>query len=131
MARQRPVADGFSAARQVYTYRAGALFELYANPNYVSTILLEPGETLTNIAAGDTSRWMVTQAEAETQSAPRTIVLVKPHAPGLRTNIVLITDPQGVIFITNQRPWLLQLAWKQPEQTIETIRRHRQSYLGS
>lgn len=41
-------------------------------------------------------------------------------------DIVLITDPQGVIFITNQRPWLLQLAWKQPEQTIETIRKHRQ-----
>lgn len=91
-ARQRPAADGFNAARQIYTYRPGALFELYANPNYVSTILLEPGETLTNIAAGDTSRWMVTQADAETQSAPRTIVLVKPHAAGLRTNIVLITD---------------------------------------
>jgi type IV secretion system protein TrbG len=91
-ARQRPAADGFNAARQIYVYRPGALFELYANPNYVSTILLEPGETLTNIAAGDTSRWMVTQADAETQSAPRTIVLVKPHAAGLRTNIVLITD---------------------------------------
>lgn len=91
-ARQRPAPDGFNAARQIYTYRAGALFELYANPNYVSTILLEPGETLTNIAAGDTSRWMVTQAESETQSLPRTIVLVKPQASGLRTNIVLITD---------------------------------------
>jgi P-type conjugative transfer protein TrbG len=91
-ARQRPAADSFAAARQIYTYQPGALFELYANPNYVSTILLEPGETLSNIAAGDTSRWMVTQAETESQSLPRTIVLVKPHTTGLRTNIVLITD---------------------------------------
>ena len=113
-ARQRPVADGFSAARQVYTYRAGALFELYANPNYVSTILLEPGETLTNIAAGDTSRWMVTQAEAETQSAPRTIVLVKPHAPGLRTNIVLITDRRTYLIeaiAQSGNAYAAQVAW--------------------
>jgi len=113
-ARQRPAADGFSAARQVYNYRAGALFELYANPNYVSTILLEPGETLTNIAAGDTSRWMVTQAEAETQSMPRTIVLVKPHAPGLRTNIVLITDRRTYLIeaiAQGGNAYAAQVAW--------------------
>lgn len=113
-ARQRPAADGFNAARQVYTYRAGALFELYANPNYVSTILLEPGETLTNIAAGDTSRWMVTQAEAETQSFPRTIVLVKPHAAGLRTNIVLITDRRTYLIeaiAQGGNAYAAQVAW--------------------
>jgi type IV secretion system protein VirB9 len=114
IARQRPAADGFSAARQVYNYRAGALFELYANPNYVSTILLEAGETLTNIAAGDTSRWMVTQAEAETQSAPRTIVLVKPHASGLRTNIVLITDRRTYLIeaiAQSGNAYAAQVAW--------------------
>ena len=91
-ARQRPTPDAFNQARHIFSYQPGALFELYTNPNYVSTILLEPGETLNDIAAGDTSRWMVTEAMAETESDPRTIVLVKPQSNGLRTNIVLITD---------------------------------------
>lgn len=91
-ARQSPTRDGFAKARHVYTYEPGALYEVYANPNYVSTILLEPGETLADIAAGDTSRWMVSQAEGESEGDARTIVMVKPNAAGLRTNIVLITD---------------------------------------
>jgi type IV secretion system protein VirB9 len=91
-ARQSPTRDGFAQARHVYTYEPGALYEVYANPNYVSTILLEPGETLADIAAGDTSRWMVSQAEGESEGDSRTIVLVKPNAAGIRTNIVLITD---------------------------------------
>lgn len=91
-ARQRPERDGFDAARYVYTYAPGAIFELYANPNFVSTILLEEGERLTNVAAGDTSRWQVSEANAEGLSGLRTILLVKPVAAGLRTNIVLVTD---------------------------------------
>ncbi|MBI3438927.1 MAG: TrbG/VirB9 family P-type conjugative transfer protein [Proteobacteria bacterium] len=90
--RQRPARAVFQGARLVYSFQSGALYELDANPNYVSTILLEPGETLNTIAAGDTSRWMVTEAEGDAQIDGRTIVLVKPQATGLRTNIVLITD---------------------------------------
>jgi len=90
--RQRPRPEDFQSARQIYQYQHGAIYELYTNPNYVSTILLEPGETLTSVAAGDTSRWMVTTAEAETEVDGRTIVLIKPQATGLRTNIVLVTD---------------------------------------
>lgn len=91
-ARQRPSAEGFDGARHVYRYEPGALYELYANPAFISTILLEPGETLIDIAAGDTARWMVTETTAETQGEARVVVLVKPQAVGLRTNIVLITD---------------------------------------
>ncbi len=41
-------------------------------------------------------------------------------------DIVLVVDPQGVIFISSQRPWLLQLAWPLSEAEIETIRSERQ-----
>lgn len=91
-ARQRPGREGFEAARYIYTYAPGAIFELYANPNFISTILLEAGETLTSVAAGDTSRWQVSEAIAESAFGVRTMLLVKPAAVGLRTNIVLVTD---------------------------------------
>src|SRR5690606_37842450 len=93
-------------------------YELYTNPNYVSTILLEPGETLNNIAAGDTSRWMVTQADGETEGEGRTIVLVKPQAAGLRTNVVLITDRRTYLIEAISQSgsaYSAQVAWSYPQ----------------
>lgn len=116
-ARQRPDREGFDAARYVYTYAPGALYELYANPNFISTILLEEGETLQDVAAGDTSRWLVTETTAEGASSPRTIVLVKPQASGLRTNIVLVTDRRTyLVEATSQtsEAYSAQIAWCYP-----------------
>lgn len=114
-ARQRPSRSRFEHARQVYEYQPGALFVVYANPQYVSTILLERGERLFNIAAGDTSRWMVTQAEGDDQGG--TIVLIKPQAANLRTNIVLITDRRTYLVeaISQTGPaYSAQIAWSYP-----------------
>lgn len=117
-ARQSPTRDGFVQARHVYAYEPGAIFEVYAHPSYVSTILLEPGETLTDIAAGDTSRWMVTQADSETAEDPRTVVLVKPNTSGLRTNIVLITDRRTYLIeavAQTGAAYSAQVAWSYPQ----------------
>ena len=116
-ARQRPMSDAFNQARHVFSYQPGALYELYTNPNYVSTILLEPGETLTDIAAGDTSRWMVTEATGESETEPRTIVLVKPQTTGLRTNVVLITDRRTYLVEAISQAgsaYAAQVAWSYP-----------------
>lgn len=113
-ARQRPDSEGFEAARYVYTYAPGALYELYANPAFISTILLEEGEALVDVAAGDTARWMVTQTTSQGDWAPRTLVLVKPQAPGLRTNIVLVTDRRTYMVeaVSHAREaYSAQIAW--------------------
>src|SRR6201995_694516 len=122
-ARHGPVSSLFQQARQIYAYQPGAIYELYANPNYISSILLEPGETLNTIAAGDTSRWMVTQAEGETDSDGRTIVLVKPQAANLRTNIVLITDRRTYLVEAISgagREYSAEVAWTYPQPTQQT-----------
>jgi type IV secretion system protein VirB9 len=118
-ARQRPEGAGFEAARYVYTYAPGALYELYANPNFISTILLEEGETLQAIAAGDTSRWQVSETTSDGAFAPRTIVLVKPAAAGLRTNIVLVTDRRSYLVEAQSQAgesYSAQIAWCYPER---------------
>lgn len=119
-ARQRPNAAAFDGARQIYAYEPGALYELYANPNYISTILLEPGETLIDIAAGDTARWIVTETTAETHTESRTIVLVKPQTRGLRTNIVLVTDRRTYLIEAISQTgdaYAAQIAWTYPRET--------------
>jgi type IV secretion system protein VirB9 len=123
-ARQRPMRNGFVEARHVYSYAPGALYEVYANPSFVSTILLEPGESLSEIAAGDTSRWLVTQANAETEGGGRVIVLVKPQTAGLRTNIVLITDRRTYLVEAISQAgstYSAQIAWCYPAPTPEAL----------
>ncbi|HTM78548.1 MAG TPA: TrbG/VirB9 family P-type conjugative transfer protein [Devosia sp.] len=44
---------------QVYPFTQGALYRLYAAPQKVSDIALQPGEALIAISAGDTVRWAV------------------------------------------------------------------------
>lgn len=124
VARQRPTRDAFAAARQIYAYAPGALYELYASPTHISVILLEPGEIITGIAAGDTSRWMVTEVEAEAQEEPRAIVLVKPHAIGLSTNIVIVTDRRTYLVearaLSGDR-YSAEIAWTYPESDAEAL----------
>ena len=68
-ARQAPARARFVGARQIYAWRPGALYELHASPAFVSAILLESGEALVSIAAGDTQRWSVSEARRQIVSA--------------------------------------------------------------
>jgi type IV secretion system protein VirB9 len=124
-ARQRPLAGGFTQARRVYAYADGAIYELYANPDFISAVLLEPGETLNAIAAGDTARWSVTETQGESEGEGRAIVLVKPQTVGLRTNIVLITDRRTYTIEASSRAgavYSAQIAWSYPQARGPTLR---------
>jgi type IV secretion system protein VirB9 len=83
---------------------------------------LEPGEIITGIGAGDTSRWLVTEVEAEAQQELRAIVLVKPQAIGLSTNIVIVTDRRTYLVearaLSDER-YSAEIAWSYPERDAE------------
>jgi len=89
---QEPTSDGYINAIQVYPYSDGVLYRLYAAPQEVSDIALQPGESLTAISAGDTTRWVVGDTSSGTGSGKQVHILVKPFAAGLRTNLVVTTD---------------------------------------
>ncbi len=119
-ARRRPDPDAFVDATQMYDYAPGALYEVYAAPGYLSTILLEPGEAVVTIAAGDTTRWMVEETTSGDLAEPRTMLLVKPTRAGIRTNIVLATDRRTYLIeavAVQGGAYSAQTAWRYPEQT--------------
>jgi type IV secretion system protein VirB9 len=132
-ARQRPETTSFMQARQIYTYAPGAIYELYTSPSFISAILLEPGESLGDVAAGDTSRWMVQETSAETGVDGRTIVLVKPQATGLRTNIVLVTDRRTYTIeaiAQSGSAYSAQIAWCYPAEEEARMASVDQLYFG-
>lgn len=116
-ARRRPDPEAFVDATQVYDYAPGALFEVYAAPGYLSTILLEPGEAIVTVAAGDTTRWLVEETTSGDLADPRTMLLVKPTRAGIRTNIVLATDRRTYLIeaiAVQGSAYSAQTAWRYP-----------------
>ena len=87
-----PDSETSLGAVQIYPWSEGSIYRLYAAPERISDIELQPGEALVSVAAGDTARWIIGDTSSGSGPARRTHVLVKPAAAGLRTNILIATD---------------------------------------
>src|SRR5271166_1024038 len=82
----------YKTARQViYAYDQGPAPVVDCEPLRTTDIQLQAGETITDVAMGDTERWMATPAAS---GDPRNAVphlAVKPQAPGIETNLTIYT----------------------------------------
>ncbi len=124
---QEPSAMGFLHAVQVYPYSDGALYRLFAAPERITDIVLQPGEALTSVAAGDTARWTVGDTTSGSGPSKRVHVLVKPFAAGLSTNLVITTD-RRVYHLQLQatlRTAMAALSWTYPQDEMVSLQRQR------
>lgn len=87
-----PTANGYVNAVQIYPFSENALYRLYTAPQQVSDVALQPGESLSAISAGDTVRWAVGDTSSGNGQDKQVHVLVKPFAPNLKTNLVILTN---------------------------------------
>lgn len=124
---REPVKSGFLNAVQVYPYSEGALFRLFAAPERVSDIALQPGEALTSVAAGDTVRWTVGDTTSGSGEGRRTHILVKPFAPGLSTNLVITTDRRvyHVQLTSTASTAMTSIRWTYPLDELQALARQR------
>jgi type IV secretion system protein VirB9 len=122
---QEPSAHGYINAVQVYPYMEGALYRLYAAPEQVSDIALQPGETLTAVSAGDTVRWVIGDTTSGSGDAKRVHVLVKPFAPGLETNLVITTDRRSyhLQLESTDRTSMAAISWTYPRDRLLALQR--------
>ena len=123
-ATREPSGRGYLNAAQIYPYVAGTLYRLYAAPERVSEIALEPGETLVSVAAGDTIRWVIGDTSSGSGRTKRTHILVKPTAAGLRTNLVIATDRRiyHVQLESTTRSAMASIAWSYPGDGLMAVR---------
>ena len=110
-ARVEPRREGYYNAIQVFSWSEGALYQVYAAVGQITTIALEPGESLTGagpIAAGDT--------ESGSGANRRFHILVKPTRPDISTNLVVTTDRRTYMIELRARGSLYMpaVAWAYP-----------------
>ncbi len=75
----------------LFPYDEGPQPELDCAPLRTTDIQLQPGETITDVAMGDTERWMATPASSGDPRNPVPHLAVKPQAPGIETNLTIYT----------------------------------------
>lgn len=122
---REPSRAGYVNAVQIYPYSAGALYRLYAAPERVTDIALQPGESVTAVAAGDTVRWTVGDTTSGSGEARRTHILVKPFSAGLKTNLVITTDRRAyhLQLESTARTAMAAISWTYPEDELIALRR--------
>ncbi len=115
-----PMRDGYINAIQVYPFTEGALYRLYAAPERVSDIALQPGEELIAVSAGDTVRWVIGDTVSGSGPGKRVHVLVKPFAAGLETNLVITTDRRAyrLALESTEATAMAALSWAYPRDEL-------------
>lgn len=75
----------------VYDYNEMNQYNVRARIGYITDVTLKPGETLQEIVAGDTERWMVSSANV----AGVYHVYIKPLAKDITTNIIILSNSRS------------------------------------
>lgn len=125
---QEPTAHGYLNAIQVYPFLEGALYRLFAAPEQVSDIALQPGEQLTAVSAGDTVRWVIGDTTSGSAEGKRVHVLVKPFAAGLKTNLLIATDRRSyhLSLESTEKTAMTALSWTYPQDQLLVLKRQNE-----
>jgi P-type conjugative transfer protein TrbG len=120
---QEPTVYGYINAIQVYPFTEGALYRLYAAPEQVTDIALEPGENIVSVSAGDTVRWIVGNTSSGSGTDKLQHVLVKPFAPGLTTNLIIMTDRRSyhLELESTDHTSMAAISWTYPEDQLFSL----------
>ncbi|WP_300526011.1 P-type conjugative transfer protein TrbG [Alcanivorax sp.] len=128
-ARVPPTREGYVNAVQVWPFAGGALYQVYASPERVTVIALQPGEELVTVAAGDTVRWIVGDTSSGTGVEQRVNVLVKPIRVDIRTNLVITTNRRTYLMelISTEKTWMASVSWDYPRDRMLALQRRSQA----
>lgn len=121
----QPAAPGFINAVQVYPFADGTLYQVYAAPERVTDIALQPGEALISVAAGDTVRWVIGDTNSGSGSDKRTHILIKPFSAGLSTNLVITSDRRTyhLALASTSATAMVALSWTYPQDALIALKR--------
>jgi len=127
-ARVAPTREGYLNAIQVWPYSEGALYQVYASPGRVTDVMLQEGEELTSVSAGDTVRWIVGDTTSASGAAQRVHVLVKPVRPNLKTNLIITTSRRIYLLelTATEQTWMASVSWDYPRDRLTMLKTQAQ-----
>jgi type IV secretion system protein TrbG len=90
--------------------------------NHVCDIELQKGESIRNVAAGDTVRWYIQPAESGAGGEITPHVIVKPTQAGLETNIILTTDKRTYYLTlrSSEKEYVTRVGFYYPRELVQS-----------
>jgi type IV secretion system protein VirB9 len=123
LATQKPKTAKPIGSKTVYTFKEGDIYEIRAGVDRITDIVLQPGESLTNIpVAGDTARWKIgitTSGDAQNET---THVVLKPLDTGIETNVMLSTNRRVYHLRAIASDWYMpSVSWRYPDDEAAAL----------
>ena len=95
----KPQQDDYRGGAVVYNFVPNHIYQLFVAPLELTTIILEPGETLVAPpASGDTSNFMLTTTNGVQDGRPLQQILIKAVYAGKQTTISVNSDRRSYFF---------------------------------
>jgi type IV secretion system protein VirB9 len=116
--------NNYINAVAMYDFVPGEVYHVYTSPDFVTTIALRRGEKLISKIAGDTTRWTIGDTTTGDDTAPSTLVVLKPVRAGLHTNIVLATNQRVYFLDVESRPgnqYQNAISWNYPQEELTSM----------
>ncbi|MFZ2316065.1 MAG: P-type conjugative transfer protein TrbG [Gammaproteobacteria bacterium] len=90
---------------------------LICTPLEVCSIVLQEGEVVNDVHAGDNARWKITPATIGNKGNPTTVIVIKPTDAGLVTNLSVATDRRlyTIKLVSTQNKWIPILSFDYPD----------------
>ncbi len=109
--------------RELYPYEEGQEPAVDCAPLRTTDIQLEPGETITDVASGDSERWLVTPASSGDPRNPTPHLAIKPTAAGISTNLTIYTTKHIYHLMLRSRAGreMQEVAFYYPEELKQTM----------
>ena len=117
-----PSLDNYINAIQVYPYTIGALYQVYCAPEQVTDIVLQPGEQLVSVSAGDTVRWVLGDTVSGTGAQAQAHILIKPTQADLKTNLIITTSLRAYHLELRafEETYMAAVSWRYADQQLVT-----------
>jgi type IV secretion system protein VirB9 len=117
-----PPKAGGREAPVAFDWSPGRMYPVRTAPLRLTTLTLEPGETVIAVAAGDTVRWKIGEASSGEDPRRQAHVLIKPLAAGLATNLVLATSRRVYLISLTSGPvdrYHPLVTWRTPPEPLK------------
>lgn len=102
-------------------------------PLQVCVIRLIAGEHITNLAIGDSVRWLIDSAQAGAGNEATPVVITKPTSADLATNLAITTDAGRVYYLTlrsDLHKYVPEIGFYDPQRIIMKLTQQRAAAEG-
>src|SRR5258708_1532757 len=112
-----------TAEYTIYPYNQKPEPAVDCAPLRTTDIQLQPGETITDVALGDTERWMATPAASGDPRYAVPHLAVKPQIPGIETNLTIYTTKHIYHLLLHSRGHAMQeVEFYYPDELIAAMK---------